>query len=270
LSISPEPLQARSIAFDPAVEYYDRTRALRPDAQRAVIEVLLADLSGRGRALEVGVGTGRIALDLHAGGQPMAGVDLSLGMLRRLVEKAGGEPPFPLAVGDATALPFPDRRFGAVLVCHVFHLIPDWRQALAEAVRMLRPGGVILVELTERQQGAASAVNRHFWSLTSTGARTVPGLRDWSELAQPLADRGFRARELEPVVERLEISLGEVIRRLEAGMFASCWSLEPAELRSAGAATREWARERFGSLDAPHSIQNTITWHAYDAPQPSR
>jgi ubiquinone/menaquinone biosynthesis C-methylase UbiE len=260
-------LSPESIAFDPAVEYYDRTRALQPDAQRTVIDLLLADLSGRGDALEVGVGTGRIALDLHAGGQPMAGVDLSPGMLRKLVEKAGGEPPFPLAVADATALPFSDGRFGAVLVCHVLHLVRDWRRALAEAVRVLRPGGVILVELTERQRGTAvSEVNGHFWSLTSARARTVPGLSDWSDLAQPLADQGFRARELEPVVERSEISLGEVIGRLEAGMFAACWSLDPAELRSAGAGTREWALERFSSLDAPHPMQNIITWHAYDAP----
>src|SRR5689334_8211316 len=115
-----------SIAFDQAADYYDRTRRLEPDIHAAVIDLLVGELRERGRGLEVGVGTGRIALDLHRAGVPMAGVDLSRPMLERLVEKAGGVAPFPLAVADATALPAPGHAFGAGIACHVLHLIPQW------------------------------------------------------------------------------------------------------------------------------------------------
>src|SRR2546427_10453726 len=78
----------------------------------------------------------------------MAGGDLSAGMLDRLVEKAGAGAPCPLALGDATALPFPEGAFGAAVASHVFHLVPGWREGVAELVRVVRPGGVVLVELT--------------------------------------------------------------------------------------------------------------------------
>src|SRR5215469_7147073 len=114
---------SRSIAFDRAAGYYDETRHLQPAAHDALVGQLVHELRGRGRCLEVGVGTGRIALDLHRRGVAMAGVDLSAAMLRRLVEKAGGSAPFPLAVADATALPVADGAVGAAVVCHVLHLV---------------------------------------------------------------------------------------------------------------------------------------------------
>src|SRR5437879_12063053 len=118
-----------SIAFDQAADYYDRTRRLDPDVHAAVIDLLAGELRGRGRCLEVGVGTGRIALDLHRSGVRMAGVDISRPMLAKLVEKAGGRAPFPLAVADATALPVAAERVGGVVICHVLHLIASWRGA---------------------------------------------------------------------------------------------------------------------------------------------
>ena len=107
--------------------------------------LLSSELRGRGRALEIGVGTGLVALPLAAAGVPLVGLDLSAPMLAKLVEKAGGRPPFPLVVGDATTLPFADDRFGAAVVRHVLHLVPAWRQVVAELVRVVAPGGLVLV-----------------------------------------------------------------------------------------------------------------------------
>jgi SAM-dependent methyltransferase len=65
-------------------------------------------------------------------------------MLRRLVANAGGARPFPLLQADATRLPLADKVFGCALAVHVLHLIPDWRAAVDEAMRVLRPGGVLV------------------------------------------------------------------------------------------------------------------------------
>src|SRR5688500_13228677 len=51
----------------------------------------LADLAGGGRALELGIGTGRIALPLAQRGVPVHGIDLSKAMVAKLRAKPGGE-----------------------------------------------------------------------------------------------------------------------------------------------------------------------------------
>ena len=257
---------SRSIAFDRAVAYYDATRSLRPATQEAIIEQLTGELAGRGRCLEVGVGTGRIALDLHRRGVAMAGVDLSAPMLRRLVEKAGGAAPFPLAVADATRLPVAGDGVGAAIVCHVLHLIEAWQRAVDELVRVVRPGGLILIESAKRESSAIGEVSRFFWTATRLGRRDVPGLADLAAVDPLLSGLGFRARLLPPIVERTERSMGELIAGLEDGILSGCWELSEDERRSAAASTREWASRRHGSLDAPHVIEQTITWRAYDAP----
>ena len=68
-------------------------------------------------------------------------------MMDRLVEKAGGRSPFPLVQGDATRMPFANQSFGAVYLRWVLHLIPDWRAALMESVRVTGRGGVLLLIL---------------------------------------------------------------------------------------------------------------------------
>ena len=60
---------------------------------------LLVELAGSGRALELGIGTGRIALPLAERGVPVRGIDLSNAMIARLRAKPGGED-IPVTIGD--------------------------------------------------------------------------------------------------------------------------------------------------------------------------
>jgi len=256
-----------SIAFDPAADYYDRTRALDPDTHAAVIESLLRELDGRGRCLEIGVGTGRIALDLARAGVPMTGVDLSAAMLGRLVDKAGGCAPFPIAVADATALPFAARAFAAAVACHVLHLVEPWWLAVDELLRAVRPGGVILVDIGGTPPGVSAEVRRHFFALTSVGVRDRPGLTDLADLDGLMAARGLTARWLPPVTLRSERTLVEIVGRLEDGIYAGCWALSEEERRAAARATRAWAVERYGPLEGSHAVESTISWRAYDVIQ---
>ena len=59
----------------------------------------LADLAGGGAALELGIGTGRIALPLAARGVPVHGIDLSPDMVAQLRAKPGGDA-IPVTIGD--------------------------------------------------------------------------------------------------------------------------------------------------------------------------
>src|SRR4030095_8971816 len=80
--------------------YFDERVAAsydRPDGEEcnpAVIEAILSCLverAGAGRALELGIGTGRIALPLAQRGVPVHGIDLSRAMVDRLRAKPGGD-----------------------------------------------------------------------------------------------------------------------------------------------------------------------------------
>lgn len=53
--------------------------------------------------------------------------------------------------GDATALEFPDAHFDAVFACNLFHHIRDYRQALAETARVLKPNGKLYVMDLDRR-----------------------------------------------------------------------------------------------------------------------
>src|SRR6266540_2436516 len=136
-----------SVAFDRAAEYYDLTRGLSPEGARKTVELLAGQLDGRGDVLEVGVGTGQIALPLHEAGIPVIGLDLARPMMNKLIEKAGGRSPLPLVQADATAMPFRDDAFGGAYLRWVLHLIPAWRTTLSEIARVVRPGGVLLTAL---------------------------------------------------------------------------------------------------------------------------
>ena len=256
----------RSGVFDEHLAtHYDATRALSPAAMGEVVGLLGPELEGRGACLEIGVGTGRIALPLASAGVEMIGIDLSAPMLARLLEKGEGVPPFGLVRGDVTALPFADGAFGAGLICHVLHLVPGWQTALTELARVIRRPGLILIERDgsgrDRRPGE---IRRHFHRQAGVDPYVRLGVRDGAAVDAMLASLGATVRDLPPVRERQPISVGETIDHLELGIHSSNASLAPATRQQAAAATRSWARERFGDLDLEIAEERSITWRAYD------
>ncbi|CAA9414925.1 MAG: Phosphatidylethanolamine N-methyltransferase [uncultured Rubrobacteraceae bacterium] len=99
----------------------------------------------RGEVLEVAVGTGR-NLPFYPESVRLTGIELSPKMLdiaRRRVGELGRDAD--LRVGDAQNLPFPDASFDTVVATLALCTIPDDRRAVAEAARVLRPGGRLLL-----------------------------------------------------------------------------------------------------------------------------
>jgi SAM-dependent methyltransferase len=223
--------------------------------------LLVGEADGR-RALEIGVGTGLISLPLAGAGVDLVGLDLSEPMLRKLEEKAGGRP-FPLVIGDATALPFGDGSFGVALVRHVLHLIPDWEEAVADLVRVVtRPGSVLVstgdIPATWREVTArfVAAVGRPF-------ARGLD-LREVELLDAAFARHGARPRVLPPIPERVDASLGTFIQQMGDGLHSWTWDVPEDRRREVAADIRRWAEERFGTLDPPEARDVTIEWRAFD------
>jgi ubiquinone/menaquinone biosynthesis C-methylase UbiE len=98
--------------------------------------------------LDVGCGTGSLALLLAEQGHRVTGVDLAPGMVaqaRHKLAAAGYEVPIVLA--DAASPPVGDRRFDVVVARHLLWNLPQPRAALRRWIGLLRPGGhLVLVE----------------------------------------------------------------------------------------------------------------------------
>jgi SAM-dependent methyltransferase len=233
-----------SVRFDRAAEFYDASRSIAPEAMERTIELLAGELRGRGRALEVGVGTGLLAIPLLEVGLELAGVDLSGPMIGKLVQKAGGSPPFPLALADDTRMPFADGAFGSAYLRWVLHLIPDWRALVAEVVRTVRPGGVFVANLGS-YGGGHEEIRRRFEELS--GFSTTPVGLDWEafeELDAELARHGASLRILPAPYESFEETLEEFVRGIEENRYSWTWSVpEDVRLRAV-ASLRPWAEER--------------------------
>jgi SAM-dependent methyltransferase len=100
-----------------------------------------------GETLEIGIGRGR-TLAFYPPDVRLTGIELSdvaLEIARRRASELGISAI--LRQGDAAALPYPDAHFDTVVFSFVLCTIPDDRRAVAEAVRVLRPGcRLLLVE----------------------------------------------------------------------------------------------------------------------------
>ena len=253
----------QSITFDRAAEYYDRTRSLPADLMTEVTDVLVDELKGRGRTLEIGVGTGRVALPLHERGVELVGLDISRAMIDRLIETAGGVIPFPIALADATTVPLATNSIRAALAVHVFHLIPNWRRVLDELVRVMDNGGVLIADLAPWGGGEIHQVTEH-WLAAAGLEKSHPGLLKSDELDEAMKARGARVRELDAIRGSRSRTYEEVIAPYEEGLFSITWRVSEEIRKEASEATRAWVTENLGNLNESIEEEIVIGLRAYD------
>ncbi len=141
--------------------WYETPRGRRADqAERALLEELIAEFPGAGTLLEVGCGTGHFAGGLDRGGLTVVGLDRAPAMLAELRRR---HPRLPAVLGDAHALPFRDAAVDLTLFVTTLEFLEHPATALREAVRVSRRGVVLL------------ALNR--WSFGGLSRRVGPAAR---------------------------------------------------------------------------------------------
>ena len=158
----PEP-QVRAM-FDRIAGVYDRMNAVMTAGLHHQWRRRAADLAAvgpGGRALDVATGTGDLALELArrvAPGGTVIGADFSERMLELAADKAATAARDGVVPGDVTlrfepanalALPYADDEFDAATVGFGARNFSDLEQGMAEMVRVVRPGGrVVVLEIT--------------------------------------------------------------------------------------------------------------------------
>jgi ubiquinone/menaquinone biosynthesis C-methylase UbiE len=134
--------------YDTVALRFDCHRALASEVAMAIRTAVLGSLpkEARPRLLDLGAGTGRIGRSFAAAGDDYVGVDLSLGMLHEFAARCGECVRVPrLVQADGERLPFRNQTFDAVLLIQVVGAARDWRALIAEARRVLRPDGALVV-----------------------------------------------------------------------------------------------------------------------------
>jgi ubiquinone/menaquinone biosynthesis C-methylase UbiE len=130
--------------YDQHVDHLIRTAPERRAWDRALTR--LDDGRPGLRVLDVGTGTGFLALELAARGHAVTGIDLAPAMLRRARAKAVRRwPTIAFAQADAEAPPFADRSFDLVVSRHLLWSLGDQSAAVAAWLRIVRPGGRVAV-----------------------------------------------------------------------------------------------------------------------------
>jgi SAM-dependent methyltransferase len=176
-----------------------------------------ARLPEDGRVLDVGCGTGSLAVNLaeRRSGQ-IAGIDIASPYIA-FARSSGAAVEF--AVGDACRLPYPDRSFVAALAQLSLNFVPDAAAALREMRRVVMPGGIIAAAVWDFRGGLV--FQRLFWD-------TAAGLEAGAGAAR---DRLFSGRLALPdglpalwrdaglaAVERSSVTI-----RMEYADFADYW-----------------------------------------------
>lgn len=261
-------MTVESINFDQAADYYDRTRGFPPD-QEAPIAAFIAEQAGlkrTDRLLEIGIGTGRIALPLASYVGEIVGVDISRAMMERLRAKQTDQRVL-LVEGDAEKLPLASSLFDAVIVVHVFHLVSDLTAVLDELARALKPGGRLI----------------RCWG-GGTGSAALHGLREawksgvgheqpWDQV-RGAQDAGLIERGWTTVSEELSYAYPasmtprEVIDQFRARLWSATWKLTDDEIERGAAAMEALAREHFTDLDATVQTSATFNLRSFVPPVP--
>ena len=208
---------------------YDETRSASPSVMR-VLRAALEGAPGH-RLVDIGGGTGNYALALSLEGWEPIVVDRAPSMLARAAAKG-----LETVEADAERLPFEDESFDAATMISMLHHVEDRGAALAEARRILKPGGPLAFKGYTHEDAATLWVLDYFpcsrpWMETTHPPRAalleeLPGARTSSFAFTDMRDASLAALSADP--ERL-------LRAAEAGetsYFERLTRDHPEELRA--------------------------------------
>ena len=208
-----------SISFDRIADRYDETRG-GMDRARNIAAGLDPHLV-RGTVLEIGVGTGAIATALTDLGRQVVGVDLSEPMLRVAIGRLGQR----VSLGDGHRLPVRTGGCSNVILGWVLHLVGDPSAVLAEARRVLRPGGRV-VAVQRPTQVELDDID------TITEAMNVAlraGRPDPARVPEQAAAAGLTLVERSMTPARtFQESPAEAVSKIEQRTFSSLWDVDDA------------------------------------------
>jgi SAM-dependent methyltransferase len=154
------------------------------------------------RILDLGCGTGLIAIALHDLGYKVVACDVSAGMLEKLAAEKGDRD-IELRRGDGFAIPAADGEFDMVVSRMFIQHFPNWPQILREKSRVTRPGGIVLFDFGNREHLLACDPNLGDaddfpYSSSEQDAGKFYAVADAQEMHRRAAECGLEVVEIAP------------------------------------------------------------------------
>ena len=229
----------------------------------AVDELRRAARLGPGaRVVDIGAGTGRVAIPLAAHGCDVIALEPSSGMMAKLREKAG-EIHVHCIAAEGARLPIPNGCAQAVTIARLLYLTPDWRGILREACRILVTDGHLLHEWGNGagDEGWVRIREEARRLFEEAGVQTPfhPGVRSEAEVERELEALGFvRENEL-GVGPGPTLTLRDFLKRLVDGELSYIWSV-PDDVRTTCLPKLErWCEQNF-DLDQTVAMPRELRW----------
>ena len=147
-----------------------------PESNAAAVDRLVLDTDDS--FIDLGCGLGAAMEHAVTTGAATAGIDPSESMVERALIRV---PQAEVRVGSAEAIPFEDGRFTAALAASTYHHWADPDAGLTEVLRVLAPGGVLLVVEKKLKRGTGHGLDR----------------ADADRLGQSLLGHGFASSEVD-------------------------------------------------------------------------
>ena len=176
--------------------------------------------------LEIGIGTGLIALGLQELGFRVLGVDPSEPMASRARERIGPR----VVLGDARRLPVRDGAFGQAFSVWVLHVVGDPLAAMTEAARVLAPGGRYVVVPATNHERHGDPIGEALSALWRAADPEGRRRDDEGRLRELAAAVGLEVHEIRgwPAHDYVE-SPAEAIEKIETRSISVLWDVD--ELR---------------------------------------
>lgn len=263
-----------SISFDPVADRYDDTRGYPAEVEERIATGLMrvGPVAAGDRLLEIGIGTGRIALPLLRAGVHVTGVDISPLMVERLCAKLAQEQAteperswgaLTLEMADMTALPFADDSFDAAIGVHVLHLVPEWRKALDETLRVIRSGGALLIGQDVHGGSSPNAVLQDQWRdiVTRLGYPPVTvGAAGFQEIVTELAQRKLPITMETLATWEVQQTPRSALAYIAGRTWSRTWDVPESIFAESIRQLTTWAERRYKSKIespqvAPHSFK---------------
>lgn len=206
------------------------------------------------KVLDLGCGIGGATFplaEITGPGGLAAGVDISSAMIEVATRRANGGVGIEFRVGEACAIPYPDKFFDAARCERVFLYLPDRLAAIHEMKRVVKPEGRISLIDTDLDSTAVYsrklALNR---KMTSIVAGTMPNPNSARDLPALAKQAGLKRIKTEtfsittPHVFFLKVMAGSLARAAEAGTVPRAevdeWLDEQASLEASGGFFQAW------------------------------
>jgi ubiquinone/menaquinone biosynthesis C-methylase UbiE len=206
----------RSISFDRIADRYDETRG-GAERGRGLAADVLAKLP-EGRVLEIGIGTGSIAMPMRDAGRSVVGVDLARPMLLHAHARLGSV----VAEADAQRLPIASACADAVAIVWVLHVVADIPAVMTEVARVLRPGGRCVAITSEQHHEEGDEIDATLEAVSPYPRPDAP------EIVIPIASAaGLRLVEHTMTTPRRFVdSPAQTAGQLEQRLFSHLWDMD--------------------------------------------